>query len=339
VKYSTLGNSGAVVSNRALGTMTFGSSTDEAEARRQLDLFLNVGGTLVETADIYNDGASETIVGRWLEDLKPLDRSRIFLASKGRFPVGVEPRDAGLSRRHLARALNASLTRLNVDHIDLYQLHAWDPLTPLEESLGFLDDAIAAGKVAYAGLSNFTGWQIQAAADLARGRFPLISMQPQYSLLVREIEWEIVPACAHNGLGILPWSPLGGGWLSGKYSLDVPPPPSTRLGDNPDSEGMEAWHRRNRLRRTGQVLTALKTVAAEIDATAAQVALAWLETRPHVTSIILGARTAKQLRENLAAGALQLAAAHQAALDDASDPQPSDYPYGPPGIEQRSRTI
>ncbi|GAB3396210.1 aldo/keto reductase [Humibacter soli] len=339
MKYATLGNSGAVVSDKALGTMTFGSVTDEDEARKQLDLFLSVGGTLIETADVYNDGAAESIIGRWLHGLEPLDKSRVFLASKGRFPVGVDPRDAGLSRRHLARALDASLHRLNVDHIDLYQLHAWDPLTPLEESLGFLDDAIAAGKVSYAGLSNFTGWQIQAAADLARGRFPLISMQPQYNLLVREVEWEILPACAHNGLGVLPWSPLGGGWLSGKYSLEMAPPKSTRLGDNPDGDGMEAWHRRNQLRRTREVLKALKSIAKQTGATTAQVALAWLASQHQVTSIILGARTVAQVQENLSADDSLLAEEHRTMLDQASDPEASDYPYGHPGIEQRQRTI
>lgn len=181
MRYTTLGSSGAVVSTQALGTMTFGSSTPEEEAREQLETYMDAGGTMIETADIYNDGAAETIVGEWLSHLQPRDRARMFLATKGRFPVGVDPRDAGLSRRHLRRALDASLQRLSIDHVDLYQLHAWDPLTPLEESLGFLEDAVAAGKVTYAGLSNFTGWQIAAAASLARGRFPLVSMQPQYT--------------------------------------------------------------------------------------------------------------------------------------------------------------
>jgi aryl-alcohol dehydrogenase-like predicted oxidoreductase len=338
VKYRQLGGSGAVVSNFSLGTMTFGSETPEAESHAQLDLFAQEGGTVIETADVYSGGASEEIVGRWLATRSRATTDSMFIAGKGRFPVGVPARDAGLSRRHLRRALDASLARLGVEHLDLYQVHSWDPVTPLEETLGFLEDAVRAGKVSYAGLSNFLGWQIAQAATLARGRFPLVSVQPQYNLLVREVEWEIIPASEANGLGVLPWSPLGGGWLAGKYTKDAPPTGATRLGENPD-RGVEAYGKRSRDARTWDVLDAIATVAARTECTKAQVALAWLDTRPSVSSIILGCRTSEQLTSNLDAGDVVLSTEDLSLLDSASDPAPADWPYGAAGIEQRSRPL
>jgi aryl-alcohol dehydrogenase-like predicted oxidoreductase len=242
MEHRTLGSSGAIVSTYALGTMTFGAETDEEVSHEQLDLFLEAGGTLVDTADVYTGGASEEIIGRWLEDRPAEVTDRVVLASKARFPMGADLNDAGLSRRHLTRALDASLTRLRVDCIDLYQVHAWDPVTPIEETLGFFGDAVRAGKVRYAGLSNFTGWQLQRTVDVAEaGRLPRpVSLQPMYNLLGREIEWEIVPACEANGLGLLPWSPLGGGWLTGKYTRDLRPTGATRLGEDPE-RGVEAY--------------------------------------------------------------------------------------------------
>jgi len=338
MEYRLLGRSGLAVSTYALGTMTFGAEADEAEACRQLDRFVAAGGTLVETADVYAGGRSEEIVGRWLSGLSPDDRSRVVLASKGRFPVGVEPRDSGLSRRHLRRALDASLGRLGVEHLDLYQVHSWDPLTPIEETVGFLADAVAAGKVGYVGLSNFVGWQVSAFAALATGRFPLASMQPQYSLLVREVEWEIVPASRHAGLGILPWSPLGGGWLTGKYHREARPTGATRLGENPE-RGVEAYDRRGGSERTWRILDALAEVARRRGVPMSQIALAWLHDRPGVSSVILGARTVAQLEDNLGAVGLRLEPGETAELDAASDPEPADYPYGRPGVEQRSRVL
>lgn len=336
MKYSQLGNSGVVVSRLALGTMTFGSETAEDAARSMLDTFVGLGGTLIETADVYSAGEAEAIVGRWLRDQNEATRSRLILAGKGRFPVGVEPRDAGLSRRHLRRALEGSLRRLGTDHVDLYQVHAWDPLTPLEETLGFLDDAVRSGAISYAGLSNFTGWQIAQAAAAVRGRFPLVSMQPQYNLLAREVEWEIIPASVANGLGILPWSPLGGGWLTGKYSRDARPTGPTRLGDDPN-RGVEAYDLRGRDERTWRVLHAVEDVARRHDASMTKVALAWLNQQPSVSSIIIGARTPEQLAHNLASSDVTLGAEDLAALDTASDPEPAAWPYGAAGLEQRSR--
>jgi aryl-alcohol dehydrogenase-like predicted oxidoreductase len=340
MEYRTLGRSGCSVSALCLGTMTFGAETDEAGAHEQLDLFVEAGGTLVDTADVYSTGASEQIIGRWLSSRSSEIRDRVVLATKGRFPLSEEPNALGNSRRHLRRALDDSLRRLGVEHIDLYQLHAWDPYTPLEESLRFLDDAVHAGKIGYPGLSNFTGWQVQKAVDLAEHEHLAVpvTLQPSYSLLVRGIEFEIVPACRHNGLGLLPWGPLGGGWLSGKYTRDQRPSGGTRLGDHP-GRGLEAYERVSVRERTWDVLEAVQDVAEGRGVSMAQVALAWLVARPAVTSVILGARTTDQLRDNLAAADLTLDAAEAERLDEVSDPGAPDYPYGGPGTEQRSRNL
>ncbi|HST65229.1 MAG TPA: aldo/keto reductase, partial [Mycobacteriales bacterium] len=246
---------------------------------------------------------------------------------------------SGLSTRHLTRALDASLARLGLDHVDLYQVHAYDALTPLEETLRTLDGFIRAGKIGYYGLSNFTGWQLTKAVQLARamGLAQPVTLQPQYSLIVREIEWEIVPAVLDAGMGMLPWSPLGGGWLSGKYRRDQRPTGDTRLGDDPD-RGMEAYDRRGS-ERTWRIVDAVQKVAESRGVSMAEVALAWVTDRPGVTSTILGARTTEQLRTNLSAAGLHLTDAENAALDAASDPGATDYPYGELGVDQRSRTL
>ena len=337
--YRTLGRSGCAVSNLALGTMTFGVETAEPGAHEQLDLFLEAGGTLVDTADVYGGGESERIIGSWLAD-RPVDLTgRVVLATKGRFPTADDPNGAGLSVRHLTRALDASLARLGVDRVDLYQAHAYDPVTPLEETLRTMDGFVRAGKVAYWGLSNFTGWQLTKLVQLAQamGVPAPVTLQPQYSLLVREIEWEIVPAALDAGMGLLPWSPLGGGYLSGKYTREPRPAAGTRLGDDP-GRGMEAWERRG-TDRTWAVIDAVQGVAEARGVSMAEVALAWVTGRPGVTATILGARTTEQLRTNLGAADLHLSAAETAALDAASDPHPPDYPYGELGVDQRDRTL
>jgi len=336
----TLGRSGVAVSTYALGTMTFGAETAQDAAHAQLDAFVAAGGTLVDTADVYSAGISEEVVGRWLA-ARPADvRDQVVLATKGRFPIGSGPNDAGLSRRHLSRALDASLRRLGVETVDLYQVHSWDPHTPIAETLRFLDDAVRAGKVHYVGLSNFTGWQLQKAVDVA-DRYGLarpVTLQPQYNLLAREIEWEIVPACLSEGLGLLPWSPLGGGWLTGKYTRDQAPSGATRLGEDPE-RGVEAYGRRSSVQRTWDVVDAVRVVAQGRGVSMAQVALAWLHDRPGMTAVILGARTLEQLHDDLGAVGLHLDAEETAALDAASDPGAADYPYGGPGAEQRSRRL
>lgn len=337
--YRPLGRSGAVVFAQALGTMTFGAEADEVTSHSILDAYTAAGGNFVDTADVYSGGASEAIIGRWLA-AHPTEAGQLVLATKGRFPLGTGPNDHGNSRRHLRSALDDSLRRLGVEHIDLYQLHAWDALTPLEETLRFLDDAVTQGKIGYYGFSNFTGWQLTKATMLAeRNGWTLpVTLQPQYNLLVRGIEHEIVPAALDFGIGLLPWSPLGGGWLSGKYRRDVPPVGSTRLGENPE-RGMEAWEKRNSDERTWQVLGTVTAIAEAYGVSPSQVALAWLGAQPAVTSVILGARSVGQLSDNMAAVTLQLSEADIDLLTKVSAPPADDYPYGEPGVTQRRRNL
>ena len=339
MQYRTLGNSGAVVSTYALGTMTFGAEATEEQSHAILDDYFAAGGNFIDTADVYSSGVSEEIIGRWLADRAAV-RDRAVVATKGRFPMGQAPNDVGTSRRHLVRALDDSLRRLGVEQIDLYQLHAWDPITPLEETLRFLHDAVSSGKIAYYGFSNFLGWQLTKAVHVAKahGWSAPVTLQPQYSLLVREIESEIVPASLDAGIGLLPWSPLGGGWLSGKYKRDQPPAGATRLGENP-KRGMEAWAARNADPRTWDVIDEVEATAGRHGASPSQVALAWLADRPAVTSVILGARTTEQLADNLAAADLKLTAGETERLTEVSRPRVGVYPYGPMAQEQRSRKL
>jgi aryl-alcohol dehydrogenase-like predicted oxidoreductase len=295
----------------------------------------------VDTADVYGGGRSEEIIGRWFAR-RPADLTEpVVLATKGRFhfPGDNSPNGAGLSARHLTRALDASLRRLGLETVDLYQVHAFDPLTPMEETLRTLDQFVRSGKIRYYGLSNFTGWQLTKAVYRARALDVAgpVTLQPQYSLLAREIEWEIVPAVIDAGMGLLPWSPLGGGWLSGKYRRDQRPSGATRLGEDP-GRGMEAYDRRG-TDRTWHVIDAVQKVAEDRGTSMAEVALAWVTGRPGVSSTILGARTLDQLETNLRSADLHLTAAETAALDAASDPHPVDYPYGELGVDQRSRSL
>ncbi len=338
MEYRTLGGSGCAVSSLSLGTMTFGTESDESVSHQQLDLFVEAGGTLVDTADVYSHGVSEEIIGRWFVSQADVTE-QVVLATKGRFGMDDSPNGAGLSARHLTRALDASLRRLGLESVDLYQAHAFDPLTPLEETLRTMDQFIREGKIRYYGLSNFTGWQLTKAVHLARALNVAepVTLQPQYSLLAREIEWEIVPAVLDAGLGMLPWSPLGGGWLSGKYQRDQRPTGDTRLGDDPN-RGMEAYDRRG-TERTWNVIDAVQKVAEDRGVSMAEIALAWVTGRPGVTSTILGARSVSQLQTNLRAAGLHLTAAETAALDAASDPHATDYPYGELGVDQRGRRL
>jgi aryl-alcohol dehydrogenase-like predicted oxidoreductase len=339
MEYRLLGSSGCAVSALALGTLTFGNETDQATSFSQLDRFTEAGGTLVDSADVYADGRAEEIIGRWLA-ARPGSRELVVLATKGRFPTDESPNGHGLSRRHLSLALDASLRRLNVETIDLYQVHAWDPLTRLEETLRFLDDAVRAGKINYVGLSNFTGWQLQKAVDIAefRGLSAPVSIQPQYNLLARAVEWEIAPACQAAGLGLLAWSPLASGWLTGKYQRGEPPLPGTRVVENAD-EGMRIWNQHGQSEQTWQVLDVVRKVAESRGVSLAQVAIAWLMARPAVSSVILGARSMDQLTGNMAAAELELTPEETRLLDEASEPLAPDYPYGVPGQSQRSRRI
>ncbi len=339
MQYRKLGNSGAVVTSLCLGTMTFGAEADEAAAGAILADYAAAGGNFIDTADVYSAGASEAIIGRWLS-AHPTEARTMVIASKGRFPMGKGPNDLGNSRRHLVQALDASLHRLGVGQIDLYQLHGWDALTPLEESLRFLDDAARLGKIGYYGFSNFLGWQVTKAVHLAKagGLAPPVTLQPQYNLLVRDIEHEIVPACLDAGIGLLPWSPLAGGWLAGKYQRDVLPVGATRLGENP-ARGMEAYGPRNVDERTWAVLAEVQAVASARGVSAAEVSLAWVAAQPAVTSVILGVRTTAQLAANLKSAALRLTPEEVLRLTEVSAPVQPDYPYGAAGVAQRHRKI
>ncbi|KUN18436.1 dehydratase [Streptomyces corchorusii] len=335
--YRLLGRSGLAVSAFALGTMTFGDSTSQEEAFAQLDAFAAAGGTLIDTADVYMNGAAETIVGRWLAERPAHVTEPMIIATKGRFPTSGDPNGQGNSRRHLQRALDSSLARLGVEAVDLYQLHGWDPLTPVQETLAFLDDAVRAGKIRYSGLSNFTGWQLQKTSDLAETRDLArpVAFQLQYNLLVREVEWELVPAAESAGLGLLVFSPLAGGVLTGKYRPDAPAPAGTRLAHPMFGPIFGA---KTRQQRTWEVASTLERVAQERGVTPAQAALAWVAARKGVSSVLLGARTLEQLQGNLAAGGLVLSPEETARLDKAGEPF-IDYPYGPMAAALRTREV
>jgi aryl-alcohol dehydrogenase-like predicted oxidoreductase len=320
-----LGVGGPMVSRLALGCMTFGQEADEDTAYAILDAFVEAGGTLIDNADVYVDGRSEEILGRWMRD-RPEHRERLVIASKGRFPVTGQP-GAGLSRAYLRRALDASLRRLGVERIDIYQAHGPDPRVPLEEFAAFAVEATEAGKVAHVGVSNFAGWQLALThAELLRsGGAPPVSLQPQYSLLVREPEWEQLPAARALAMGTMVWGPLGAGWLTGKYRRDAGAPSGSRLGDDPN-RGLEAFSRRG-TERTWRIIETLEDVAAQHDLAATHAALAWVMDRPGVTAALVGARTADQLRSCLQAADLHLDPAATEVLNKVSEPPTPDYPY------------
>jgi aryl-alcohol dehydrogenase-like predicted oxidoreductase len=340
MQYRTLPGTGISVSNLALGTMGFDTETPEADAFAILDRFVEENGNLIDTANVYGGGKSEELLGRWFASRPAVVTDRVVLATKARFGTGPDVNETGTSRRNLRRALDASLRRLGIDTIDLYQMHGWDPLTPIEETLSFLDDAVKAGKIHYYGLSNFTGWQLQLAISTAKalGLHLPVTLQQQYSLAVREIEYETVPAAQYNAIGLLPWSPLAAGFLSGKYSREKDATDDARLGKG----GGLNDHIFTSLAGKGQnwdTLDVLRTVADELDAKPAQVALAWLRDRPTVTAPVIGARTMEQLESNLVAGDLQLTADQITRLTEVSAPRPDTYPYGPFGEKQRGRYV
>jgi aryl-alcohol dehydrogenase-like predicted oxidoreductase len=310
MKQRPLGRSGLHVSRLALGTMTWGRDTDEHEARDQMLAFVEAGGTLVDTADVYAESRSEQIVGSLVREV---GRDSVVIATKAVSRPGTERRrDA--SRGHLLSALDASLARLGVDHVDLWQLHAWDPLTPLDETLGALDAAVASGKARYVGISNYSGWQTAKAAGIqAAGPARLVSTQMEYSLVQRGIEREVVPAAIDAGLGILPWSPLGRGVLTGKY----------RHGTPADSRGASAHFASFIAPFLGddarRVVDAVCTAAEGLAVAPLEVALAWVRDQPGVVAPIVGARTAAQLRGALTVEELELPDEIVTALDEVSD--------------------
>lgn len=323
MKFRQLGTSGLQVSTLSLGTMSFGGAgafaqlgtTDRADARRQVDLALDLGVNLVDTADVYSSGESETIVGEVLSDR----RDRVLLSTKARFRMGDGPNDEGLSRHHLIRSLEASLRRLQTDHVDIFFCHEWDGRTPVDETLAALDDLVVSGKVRYVGLSNFSGWHLMKFL-LTPHASRIVSQQIYYSLQARDAERELIPIAVDQGLGVMVWSPLAGGLLSGKYRRGVEAPSgSRRLSEwqEPPVENAETVF---------DVVDVLIDIANERGATPAQVALAWTLTRPAISSLVVGARTLDQLESNLGASDVELTDGDVLRLEQVSRPR-LPYPY------------
>ena len=327
MEFRYLGSSGLKVSEICLGTLSFGRQADEALSHALMDRFVEAGGNFFDTSNSYNAGVSEEILGRWL---KKRNRHQYVVATKVRFSSGEDdgPNDVGLSRKHILHAVEGSLRRLQVDYIDLYQVHCWDPGVPLKESLQTLHDLVRSGKVRYLGASNFAGYQLQKALDLSenRGWEPFVSLQPQYSLLERSTEWELLPLCRAEGLGVLPWSPLRHGWLSGKYRRDTGAPAADSRVQGAVNQGWrEAWEMREE-ERTWRVLDTLWELAEETNKTPAQVALNWLLRQPGVTAPIIGVRNGQQLQDNLGATGWTLGMDQVKHLAKVSE-RPLPYPY------------
>jgi aryl-alcohol dehydrogenase-like predicted oxidoreductase len=327
--YRQLGSSGLRVPVLSFGTATFGGTgplfgawgrSDEAEARRLVDVCLEAGVTLFDTADVYSNGASESVLGAAIKGR----RDEVLISTKTGLPMGDGPQDWGASRARLIRAVDDSLRRLGTDYVDLLQLHAFDASTPPDEVMGTLDGLIAAGKVRYAGVSNYPGWQVMKAQAIAdrHGLPRLVGHQVYYSLIGRAYEADLMPLGADQGVGAIVWSPLGWGRLTGKIGRDRPIPEGSRLHDTEQfAPPVETEH-------LYRVIDALEVVAAETGKTVPQVAINWLLRRPTVASVIIGARNEAQLRDNLGAVGWELSVEQVAALDAASDVLPP-YPHTP----------
>jgi aryl-alcohol dehydrogenase-like predicted oxidoreductase len=315
MKQRRLGTTGLFVSHLALGTMSWGRDTDEDDASDQLTTFVAAGGTLVDTADVYVDGESERVLGRLLSGV--VAREELVIATKAGSRWGRDP-DRSASRRHLLAALDGSLQRLGTDHVDLWQMHVWDPRTPLEETLAALDTAVTSGRARYVGISNYAGWQTAKAAAWQRawpGRAPIVATQVEYSLLQRGIEREVVPAVLNLGIGILPWSPLGRGVLTGKYQTGTP------AGSRGAAAASSPFITPYLNDRSSRIVGAVLTAADGLGVSPLAVALAWVRDRPAVVAPIVGARSAGQLKSSLEADATVLPDEIRRALDDVSMPE------------------
>ncbi len=323
MEYRRMGKTGLMVSELCLGAMTFGRESTEEVSVQMLNRFLEVGGNFIDTADVYSDGLSEEILGRWLKTTR---RDQLVLATKVRFKTGEGVNDIGLSRKHILAGVENSLRRLGTDYIDLYQVHMWDPNTPVEETLHTLNGLVTSGKVRYIGASNFTGWQLQKAVDVAKsaGLEIFTCLQPLYNLLDRQIEWELIPVCTNEGIGVIPWSPLRGGWLSGKYQRGMTAPPAnTRVEAASRMNWSESWDAYAN-ERTWCIIDVLHELAEAMNRHPAQVALRWLLQKPAVTAPIIGVRSMQHLEINLGAAGWKLDDAAMQRLDEISEP---DYPY------------
>ncbi len=323
MKYRNLGASGVRVSSLCLGGMTFGEAdeksfmhgvgSDEATTQAVLDRAVAAGINFIDTADVYGqDGLSERVLGNWFAARGA--RDKLVVATKFRFTMGDGANRSGASRYRIVKCCEDSLRRLRTDRIDLYQIHMQDITVPEEETLRALDDLVTAGKILYAGCSNYAAYRLMNSLWLARDghRSPFITLQAQYSLIVRDIEREHVPLCREEGLGILPWSPLAAGFLTGKFERGKPPQGGTRLGEK--AERLARYD----LERNWKIMDAVRAVAGELGSTPSAVSLAWLLAKPQVSSVIFGARTIEQLAANLAAVELELSAKQLAELDTAS---------------------
>ena len=316
MEYVYLGRTGLKVSELCLGAMTLGKEADEETSRRILDLFTEAGGNFIDTANVYSQGGSEEVLGRWMK--RHGCRDDLVIATKVRFVTGSGPNDAGLSRKHIVGQVQASLRRLDTEYVDLLQVHAWDPGTPLEETLDTLDRLVGQGLVRYVGASNFAGWQLERALMLAErhGWEAFCSLQPQYNLLTRSPEWELLPVCRLHGLAVIPWGPLAGGWLTGKHTRDGGAVPGTRVaGAGPMNS--EFWDKRA-TEHTWSVLDVVRDIASARGVTMSQVALNWLRAQPAVTAPIVGARTPAHLEENLSCLSWTLSDAEVQRLTEAS---------------------
>jgi aryl-alcohol dehydrogenase-like predicted oxidoreductase len=316
MEYRKLGQTGLMVSELCLGTMTFGNEADEQTSKRITDRFVEAGGNFVDTANVYSRGVSEEITGRVIRDY----REDVVVATKFRFPMGEGPNDSGASRKHIISACEASLRRLDTDYIDLYQIHCWDSSTPIEETLSALDDLVRAGKVRYIGCSNFTGWQIEKSVRVSEreGLARFDCLQPQYSLVVRDIEHEVLPVSREEGLGVIPWSPLAGGFLTGKYSREDAPPENTRMASWGDT-----W-KRHATSEKFDIVDRVCEIADSRGKEPAQIALSWVKDRPGVTSPIIGARNVEQLDKNLGVTGWSL---EERELDSLEEVSAMSYAY------------
>lgn len=325
MEYRFMGRTGLKVSELCMGTQTFGWGVEEANAYTMADQFVGAGGNFFDTSNTYNKGMSETILGNCLK--KSGNRSRLVIATKVFFPAGDGPNDTGLSRKHIFDQIDASLRRLQTDYVDIYQTHCWDSSTPIEETYQAMNDLVRAGKVRYLGASNFTPSQIVRVNAMCQqhGWARIDCLQPEYSLLVRSTEWELLPVCREDGIGVIAWSPLAGGWLTGKYHRDQPPPPDSRVGradrwdDQPEQRENET---------TWRIIDVLRAIAQERSKTVSQVALNWVLRKSGVTAPIFGARTASQLADNLGAVDWALSPEEVEKLDTVSSvPLPSPYSF------------
>ena len=334
--YKTLGNTGTIVSELCLGTMTFGWTTGQEDAFKIMDKFMEAGGNFIDTANVYQNGKSESVLGEWLNKM---NRDDFVIATKVRFGMGSSKNDMGLGRKHILNSVKKSLERLKTDYIDLLQIHAWDPITPLDETLSTLQNLVDDGVIRYYGASNLRAWQFEKSNGicLSRGYDGFKSIQPQYNLLCRSTENELIPMAVEDNIAVLPWSPLKGGILSGKYKKEMKEPPeNTRQGDAVKQGRRTMWEQVQENEVAWKVVEQLEKLGMEIGKSPSQIALRWLLQRRGVTSPILGVRTISQLEDNLGSVGWKLKESDMKSLNEVSKIY-ATYPYDL-GAENKQRS-